>query len=87
MKRLVEEVSGEGLDKLLGETVLLMCANLFYHGKLIGVNTDCVLLENPSIIYETGEWPASVWKDKQAMGVKHWYVVRGSIESFGAVQK
>lgn len=87
MRKIIEEVSGEGLEKLLGETVLLMCANLFYHGKLIGVNSDCVLLENPAIIYETGEWSASSWKDRQALPFKQWYVSRGAIESFGAVSR
>lgn len=37
MKKLVEEVSGEGLEKLLGERVLIMCANYFYTGKLVAV--------------------------------------------------
>lgn len=82
MKKLVEEVSGEGLEKLLGERVMLMCANYFYTGKLIGVNSDCVLLQDPGIVYETGEWSGPV-KDEQKLHVKEWYVARSFIESFG----
>ncbi len=33
MRKLVEEVSGEGLEKLLGEKVLLNVRELFLHGK------------------------------------------------------
>lgn len=83
MKRLVEEVSGEGMEKLLGERVILLCTNYFYTGKLIGVNTDCVLLEDPAIVYETGEWSAAKFKDEQRLHVKELYVQRGAIESFG----
>ena len=83
MRKLVEEVSGEGLEKLLGETVLLMCANYFYTGKLIGVNTDCVLLEDPAIVYETGPWENKKFTDAQKLHTKQWYVQRAAIESFG----
>ena len=50
MKKLVEEVSGEGLEKLLGERVTLFCANYIYTGKLIGVNENCVLLSEAAKI-------------------------------------
>ena len=38
MKKLITDVENEGLIKLMGQRVLLMCANYFYAGKLIGVN-------------------------------------------------
>ena len=83
MKKLVEiqEVEGEGLISLLGEQVILMCANYFYAGKLVGVNTDCVLLENGGIVYETGNFKDAFWKDFQQMSDKL-YVRVASIESF-----
>lgn len=34
----VVEVSGEGLEALMGKKVTLFCANYFYSGKLVGVN-------------------------------------------------
>ena len=55
MKKLVE-VSDEGLEGLIGERVTLLCVNYFYTGDLVGVNDTCVLLENPAIVYETGDW-------------------------------
>ncbi len=83
MRRLVEEVSGEGLDKLLGETITLFCANYIYTGKLVGVNTDCILLQDASIVYETGPFSDPKWKDAQKLPAKEWYIARGLIESFG----
>lgn len=83
MKVLVREDGAEGLEALLGESVLLMCANYFYHGKLVGVNATCVKLEDPSIVYDTGAWTNSKFSDEQALNVKHWYVKTDAIESFG----
>jgi hypothetical protein len=88
MKKLVkvEEVEGEGLVGLMGENVLLMCANYFYHGKLIGVNEQFVQLENAGIVYETGAWTTTQFADKQKIGPKYWYVTTRAIESYGAIR-
>lgn len=86
MKKIVEEIAGEGLEKLLGERVLLLCANYFYSGKLIGVNEDCVLLEDPAIVYETGAWSEKKTTDEQKLHSKFWYVQRSFIESFGVAK-
>ena len=83
MKKIVDEVDGEGLEKFLGEKVLLMCGNYFYTGKLIGINDTCVLLENAAIVYETGPFSNPTYKDAQAIGAL-WYVSTAAIESFGA---
>lgn len=84
MKKIVSvtEVSGEGLESLLGERVILLCMNYFYTGVLAGVNSDCVLLTEPSVVYETGDWTIKDWKDAQRMHVDKLYVQRGAIESF-----
>ena len=82
MKRLVEEVNGEGLEAFLGEKILLLCANYFYTGKLVGVNEAFVLLADASIVYETGPWSDSTYKDCQAIG-SSWYVRIDMIESYG----
>lgn len=83
MKKLVQvqEVAGKGLTALLGEKVLLLCANYFYAGTLAGVNDTCVLLEDASIVYETGEWSAKAWKDAQKVG-NSVYVRTDAIEAF-----
>lgn len=83
MKKLVnvQEVEGEGLVALLGEKVILFCMNYFYAGTLVGVNSDCVLLEDGGIVYETGELSAKTWKDKQNIPGPL-YVRIASIEAF-----
>ena len=85
MKKIVEEVSGEGLDKLLGERITLFCMNYIYTGKLSGVNEKCVLLTEAAIVYETGAFDQKQWKDAQALP-NDWYVSINSIESFGVLK-
>jgi len=85
MKKIVEEVNGEGLDKLLGERVTLFCMNYIYTGKLSGVNETCVLLTDAAIVYETGELTNDTWKDAQPLP-EDWYVMTATIESFGILK-
>jgi len=87
MKKIVEvvEVSDEGLEGLLGETVTLFCMNYFYTGKLVGVNATCVRLDDPKIVYETGEWSSKDWADAQSLPGSL-YVQCSSIESFGVMK-
>ena len=83
MKRIIEDTEASGLESLMGKKVLLMCANYFYVGKLVGVNQTCVELEDAGIVYETGEWPASSFKDVQKLHAKRWFVSVAAIESYG----
>ena len=85
MRKLIEQVEGEGLEALLGETVTFFCMNYIYTGKLIGVNETCVLLESPSIVYETGAFIEKNWKDAQPLP-NNLYIQTGAIESFGKVK-
>ena len=85
MKKLVEEVQGEGLEKLMGERVTLFCCRYIYTGKLVGVNDTCVLLSEGGIVYETGGFDTSDWSDYQAVP-GDWYVQKDSIESFGLLK-
>jgi hypothetical protein len=85
MKKLVEE-QGEGLVKLMGEQVLLFCLNYIYTGKLIGVNTTCVLLEDAKIVYETGAFNVKKFTDAQALPF-NCYVQTSAIESFAKTDK
>jgi len=85
MKKLVEEVSGEGLESLLGERVTLFCLNYIYTGKLIGVNDSCVKLSEAAIVYETGELTKAEWSDAQELP-NDWYVQTSAIESFGLLK-
>jgi len=83
--REVVDVPNEGLISLLDSIITLFCANYIYTGKLTGVNDDCVLLENPAIVYETGAFTEKAWKDAQKLP-NQIYVMKSSIESFGVVK-
>lgn len=83
MKMIIENNAAEGLESLLGEQVVLLCACYIYSGRLVGVNSSCVKLEDAALVYETGEWSSKKWKDAQPIGVKYFYVATGMIESFG----
>ena len=85
MKKLVPvtEVQGEGLLRLMGEQIYCICARYIYAGKLVGVNDDCVLLEDAVLVYETGSWNKKGWTDAQKLPGDSHYVQRGFIESFG----
>lgn len=87
MKKLVSftEVQGEGLEALMGERVTLFCVNYIYTGKLVGVNSSCILLDDAAIVYETGDFQTKTWKDAQKLP-NQWYVQIGAIESFGVLK-
>ena len=85
MKKLIEQVEGEGFEALLGEVITVFCLNYIYTGKLTGVNDSCILLESPKIVYETGSFNESSWKDAQALP-NSLYIQTGCIESFGVVK-
>ena len=88
MKKIVQvtEVDGEGLEMLLGKKVLLFCLNYIYTGTLVGVNKTCVLLEDPAIVYETGAFDSTSFKDAQTLP-NSLYVSIGAIESFHETNK
>ena len=88
MKKLytIEEIAGEGLMALIGVRVLLMCQNYFYTGKLISVNDSCVKLEDPAIVYQTGDWSAEKYADEQFMHCKTFYIQTHAIEGFGVAK-
>jgi len=81
----VIEVENEGLNSLLGETVTFFCAIYIYTGKLVGVNSSFVKIENPKIVYETGAFDNKEWKDAQALP-NDLYLQTAMIESFGIVK-
>ena len=87
MKKLVkvEEIEGEGLLSLIGERVTLYCQIYIYTGKLVGVNTNYVLLEDAAVVYSTGPYTDKKWADAQELP-NNWYVMTNSIESFGILK-
>ena len=81
----VIEVEQEGFLALLEETITCFCAVYIYTGKLVGVNDDCIKLENPAIVYETGSFDTKNWKDVQKLP-NEIYIQKGMIEAFGKVK-
>ncbi len=80
MKVLVDS-KNEGLLKLVGQRVTLFCMNYIYTGKLTGVNTRDVKLEDPSIVYETGAFSEKEWKDAQKLP-NDLYIRLNSVEAY-----
>lgn len=85
MKRLIEEVSGEGLESLMGKNVTFFCDTYIYTGKLVGVNDIQVKLESPKIVYETGPFNTTNWEDAQALP-HDLYILLSHVESYGEVK-
>lgn len=85
MKKLVEVDLEEGLEKLLGTRITLFCCRYIYTGLLARVNTNCVLLKDAAIVYETGAFTTKDWQDAQKLP-HDWYVQISSIESFGELK-
>ncbi len=84
MKKLVtvQELDDQGLEALLGQQVTFFCLGYIYHGKLTGVNTTDVVIENAYIVYETGAFTDSGFKDAQLLA-KEWRLRTATIESYG----
>jgi hypothetical protein len=82
----VQEVADEGLVALLNKKVLVFCLNYIYTGELEGVNDTCILLKNPSIVYETGAFNTTSFKDAQKLP-HSLYIQTSAIESFGETNK
>jgi hypothetical protein len=79
------EVEDEGFLALMDQVITIFSLNYIYTGKLIGVNDTCVLLEEPSIVYETGPFDEKNWKNAQKLP-HDLYVQINCIESFGIVK-
>ena len=81
MKRVVETEDG-GMVALLGEKIALFCGVYIYTGKLAGVNNDHIELDEPKLVYETGELTSGDWQDAQPLP-SPWRVMLQGIESWG----
>ena len=81
----VEEA--DGLEVLLGKQVLVFCMVYIYSGKLVGVNSTCIKLENAHMVFETGSFDAKTYKDAQKLPSSNFYVSINSIESFGLARE
>ncbi len=85
MKKIIQVDDNDGFDSLLGEKITLFCLNYIYTGTLVGVNTTYLLLEDATIVYETGELTSKEWKDAQPLP-NAWRVQIGAVESWGILK-
>lgn len=81
----VVDVENEGFLALMDQVITIFSLNYIYTGKLIGVNDTCVLISDPSIVYETGSFDEKEWGDAQKLP-NELYVQLNCIESFGIVK-
>jgi len=60
--------------------------NYIYAGTLVGISETCVKLRDAELVYETGAFTESGWKDAQQLPGPAHYVQLTAIESFGSVK-
>lgn len=84
MKRIVNviESSGDGLEKLLGECVQVWCVNYIYAGRLVGVNTNDIVLEEAGVVYQTGKLGGKSFEVFEPCGVDELFIRTSAIESY-----
>ena len=70
------------MESLLGEEVMVWCECYIYSGRLIGVNSNDILLENAHVVYETGDLNQAGYTDAQPFKHNH-YIRISKIESYG----
>jgi len=70
-----------GFVALMGKNIMVFCMNYIYAGKLSQVGVDDILLENASLVYETGELCAKSFKDAQKLP-ESLYIRINTIESY-----
>lgn len=76
------ESKADGLESLLGEYVQLWCLNYIYSGKLIGVNTNDVVLSEAVVVYETGKMTDKQFKFAEPVASEELFVRTAAIESY-----
>jgi hypothetical protein len=79
----VIEVENEGLYSLLGQDIDIDTGVYIYAGRLVGVNNTYIKLENPHIVYETGDHAASRYARAEALHRPCQYVMISGIIAFG----
>jgi hypothetical protein len=71
----------------VGQEVVVFCANYIYGGKIVNVTSQELVLDDPYIIYETGDFAAAQWKNFQRLPTKQARIERTAIESHFALQR
>lgn len=87
MLKIVETDTNQDLESRLNKQVVFMCFNYIYTGVLTAINDKFYRITNPHIIYETGKWTDSKWKDCQSMGEDELDIMVGTFESWFVTHK
>lgn len=84
MKKIVQvtEVDGEGLNAFLGKRLFVIAQSFFYEGLLTGVNTDVILLEDASIVLDSGDFAKSGFTYSEKIPGGKCYVLIKNLEAF-----
>lgn len=69
------------MKDLVGQVYTFWCARWIYHGKVKSVNTEYIVLENASVVFETGDYGNSEASDIQSLP-NDFQVMIQSIEGF-----
>lgn len=82
----VIDTDNEGFMALLGETITVWGVNYVWTGKLVGVNTNQIKLENAQLVFETGAFTAIKWKDAESLPHPV-YVMMSALEAYTVLPK
>jgi hypothetical protein len=80
-KIVIDSDEPEGLEGLFGQRITVWCLNYIYTGDLVGVDGECIRLDNAAVVYETGPLKTKEWQDVQALP-NPCYIMHRCIESF-----
>jgi hypothetical protein len=85
MKKIVEEVGGEGLNDLLGKKIMVYSCRFFYTGTLKSFDSNYLTLSDAKIIYDTGthQKDKTAWESVEDLWAKDWRIRLACVESFG----
>ena len=91
VEKVVEKVTETRIEKVddqtdayeayMGKHVCVYGMNYIYYGKLTGVNTTCIEVSEPRIVYETGAFTNATFKDAQKLPTEAILVQRNAVES------
>lgn len=76
-----------GIPARVGQNVLVITGTYFYFGRLVTANCDFIEIADPYIVYETGEWSATKFKDAQRVSKNTLLISVGHIESIHVTEK
>ncbi len=87
MRKIVEVEDKGGFEELIGDRITVFCCRYIYQGVLVEDGNDYLKLKDAGIIYETGPFDKKEIEDYQSLCVKEYFILKGSIESYGVLNK